>query len=63
VPSAAGLVALFTIARRLYPRPPSRAVRALGRFGAAAVERLKQVTAPARLKAGASPARLARRGS
>jgi lipopolysaccharide export system permease protein len=63
VPLAAGLVALFTIARRLYPRPPSRAVRALGRFGAAAVERLKQVTAPARLKAGASPARLARRGS
>ena len=58
VPFAAGLVALLTIAWRLHPRPPSRAVRALARFGKAAL----RLTAPAR-PAGHSPARLARRGS
>jgi len=63
VPLAAGLVALFTIGWRLYPRPPSRAVRALGRLGAAAVERLKQAMAPGRLKAGVSARLAPRRGS
>ena len=63
VPFAAGFIALLTIAWRLYPRPPSRAGRALQRLGDATLERLKRGTAATRLKAGASPARLARRGS
>ena len=44
VPSAAGLVALLTTAWRLYPRPPSRAARALARFGDATLAQFKRGT-------------------